>query len=253
MVDESLRGAIAIRGLKKVFVSQSEERLTAVSDFNLDVEPGAFVTFVGRSGCGKTTVLRMIAGLEAPTEGTVSVDGSLVTGTSSERGYVFQSSELFEWLTVEKNIAFGLKARGIYREHKDEVRRYIELVGLKGAEKYLPMQLSGGMAQRVALARAMINHPRVLLLDEPLGALDSFTRAAMQNELIRLWRQEKITMVMVTHDVDEAVYMSTKVAVMSPRPCHVQEVIVNNLPWPQKRGGSEFAAMKNHILETLHV
>jgi ABC-type nitrate/sulfonate/bicarbonate transport system ATPase subunit len=253
MVDESLRGAIAIRGLKKVFVSQSEERLTAVSDFNLDVEPGAFVTFVGRSGCGKTTVLRMIAGLEAPTEGTVSVDGSLVTGTSSERGYVFQSSELFEWLTVEKNIAFGLKARGIYREHKDEVRRYIELVGLKGAEKYLPMQLSGGMAQRVALARAMINHPRVLLLDEPLGALDSFTRAAMQNELIRLWRQEKITMVMVTHDVDEAVYMSTKVAVMSPRPCHVQEVIVNNLPWPRKRGGSEFAAMKNHILETLHV
>ena len=253
MVDESLRGAIAIRGLKKVFVSQSEERLTAVSDFNLDVEPGAFVTFGGRSGCGKTTVLRMIAGLEAPTEGTVSVDGSLVTGTSSERGYVFQSSELFEWLTVEKNIAFGLKARGIYREHKDEVRRYIELVGLKGAEKYLPMQLSGGMAQRVALARAMINHPRVLLLDEPLGALDSFTRAAMQNELIRLWRQEKITMVMVTHDVDEAVYMSTKVAVMSPRPCHVQEVIVNNLPWPRKRGGSEFAAMKNHILETLHV
>ena len=253
MVDESLRGAIAIRGLKKVFVSQSEERLTAVSDFNLDVEPGAFVTFVGRSGCGKTTVLRMIAGLEAPTEGTVSVDGSLVTGTSSERGYVFQSSELFEWLTVEKNIAFGLKARGIYREHKDEVRRYIELVGLKGAEKYLPMQLSGDMAQRVALARAMINHPRVLLLDEPLGALDSFTRAAMQNELIRLWRQEKITMVMVTHDVDEAVYMSTKVAVMSPRPCHVQEVIVNNLPWPRKRGGSEFAAMKNHILETLHV
>ena len=245
-------GSISIKNLKKEFLTLEEEKITAVENMNLEVEAGDFVTFIGQSGCGKTTILRMIAGLETPTEGEITVDGELVKGTSYERGYVFQNSELLEWLNVEKNIAFGLKARGIYKEHKQDVQKYIDMVGLHGFEKSLPRQLSGGMAQRAALARAMINHPKVLLLDEPLGALDTFTRNAMQKELTKLWNNQNITMVMVTHDVDEAINMSTKIAVMSPRPCHVQELIVNSLPWPRQRESEEFRSLRHHILTVMN-
>ena len=230
MVDNQKKGAISIRNLKKEFLTPEEELITAVEDMSLEIEAGDFVSFIGQSGCGKTTILRMIAGLETPTSGEVYVDDEKVTGTGYERGYVFQNSELFQWLNVEKNIAFGLKARGIYKEHKDEVEKYIEMVGLKGFEKSLPRQLSGGMAQRVSLARTLINHPKVLLLDEPLG----------------------ITMVMVTHDVDEALYMSTKIAIMSPRPCKVQELVKNDLPWPRNRDTDEFKELRHHILDAMH-
>lgn len=252
MVDNRKKGAISIRNLKKEFLTPEEELITAVEDMSLEIEAGDFVSFIGQSGCGKTTILRMIAGLENPTAGEVYVDNEKVTGTGYERGYVFQNSELFQWLNVEKNIAFGLKARGIYKEHKDEVEKYIEMVGLKGFEKSLPRQLSGGMAQRVSLARTLINHPKVLLLDEPLGALDTFTRTALQKELINIWKEQGITMVMVTHDVDEALYMSTKIAIMSPRPCKVQELVKNDLPWPRNRDTDEFKELRHHILDAMH-
>lgn len=252
MVDNQKKGAISIRNLKKEFLTPEEELITAVEDMSLEIEAGDFVSFIGQSGCGKTTILRMIAGLETPTAGEVYVDNEKVTGTGYERGYVFQNSELFQWLNVEKNIAFGLKARGIYKEHKDEVEKYIEMVGLKGFEKSLPRQLSGGMAQRVSLARTLINHPKVLLLDEPLGALDTFTRTALQKELINIWKEQGITMVMVTHDVDEALYMSTKIAIMSPRPCKVQELVKNDLPWTRNRDTDEFKELRHYILDAMH-
>lgn len=244
-------GRISINNVSKEFITGDEERVEAVKDASLEVSPGEFVSIIGQSGCGKTTILRMIAGLEVPTTGEIVVDGEVVKDPGYERGYVFQNSELFDWLTVEKNIAFGLKARGVYKEHKDEVQTYIDMVGLQGFENTLPLQLSGGMAQRVSLARALINHPKVLLLDEPLGALDSFTRTSMQNEIHKLWEKERITMLMVTHDVDEALYLSTRIAVMSPRPCHVDELVDVDLPWPRDRDSAEFIRLRNHILARL--
>lgn len=253
MVDNQKKaGAISLKNLKKEFLTPEEESITAVENMSLEIEAGDFVSLIGQSGCGKTTILRMIAGLEIPTEGEVFVDNEKVNGTSYQRGYVFQNSELFQWLNVEKNIQFGLKARGIFKENQDEVQKYINMVGLNGFEKSLPMQLSGGMAQRVSLARTLINHPKVLLLDEPLGALDTFTRTALQKELINIWKEQGITMVMVTHDVDEALYMSTKIAIMSPRPCNVQELVINDLPWPRNRDTEKFRELRHHILDVMH-
>lgn len=238
-------------GLTKEFVRDDGERTLAVGGVDLEVPAGGFVSLVGRSGCGKTTVLRMVAGLEHPTSGSVLVDDVPVVGPTPECGFVFQGSELYEWLTVEQNIAFGLKARGVYKGHEDEVRSYIERMGLTGFEDALPLHLSGGMAQRVALARALVNHPKVLLLDEPLGALDSFTRRAMQDELIGLWESEHVSMIMVTHDVDEAIHMSSQVAVMSPRPCEVVEVVDNPLRKTYEGDSPEFIEMRRHIRSLL--
>ena len=225
----------------------------ALKDINLTIGHGEFVSIIGASGCGKTTLLRLIGGLDRPQGGQVLLGGVPITGPDPQRGYVFQQGSLFPWLTVEQNIAAGLKARHVYRQQRDKVRQYIRLIGLEGVEKAYPHQISGGMAQRVAIARALINDPAVLLMDEPMGALDSFTRADLQDKLLEIRAQNDATMVLVTHDVDEAIYLSDRIVIMTPRPGRISEVLEVKLPHPRERGGVAFINLRREILDRFHL
>jgi len=245
-------GKISIRNVCKAFESEEGNNIIALNDINLDIYAGDFVSLVGSSGCGKSTLLRLIAGLDMPTSGNLLIDEEEIKGPSYLRGIVFQDPTLFPWLTVKGNVASGLKARKEYKEKGHEVEAFIKLIGLDGFEKAYPHQLSGGMAQRVALARALVNHPKVLLLDEPLGALDAFTRMSMQDEILRIWGERKTTMIMVTHDVDEAIYLSDKIVIMTPRPGKIQEVINVGMSRPRNRNYPDFFRIRSKILEMLH-
>ncbi len=246
------KGAISIEHVRRVFDGENGNPVVALQDFSLNVEPGAFVSLVGPSGCGKSTLLRMIAGLDDPTAGVIRLDGKKVTDPDPERGLVFQQPTLFPWLNVHDNVAAGLVARKVYKERKSDVDAFIRLVGLSGFERSYPHHLSGGMAQRVSLARVLVNHPKVLLLDEPLGALDAFTRMQMQDEILRIWKEEKITVILVTHDVDEAVYMSDTIVILSPRPGRIQEIIQVPQKHPRARNDEDFLHLRTRILESLH-
>ena len=249
--EKNMSGEIRLLDINKTFNEGTPEEVVALNGVHFTIPAGSFVSLIGPSGCGKTTLLRCIAGLETPTSGEVFVDDTKVTKPGSDRGFAFQQANLFPWLNIRDNIAFGLKARHIYKEQKDEVDKFIELVGLKGFEKSFPHQLSGGMNQRASLARALVGHPKILLLDEPLGALDAFTRMTMQDEILRLWKEHNTTMVMVTHDVDEAVYLSDYVVVMSPRPAKVEKIIGIDLTHPRARGQDVFLKYRTKILEIL--
>ena len=229
-----------------------EVRTLALDDVSLSVDAGALVSLVGPSGCGKSTLLRLIAGLDSPSAGEVWTDADPIRGPSAERGLVFQDPNLFPWLTVRRNIAVGLSARGVLHEKRHEVDEFMRLVGLEGFDNAFPHHLSGGMAQRVALARALINHPKVLLLDEPLGALDAFTRMRMQDEVLRLWQARGTTMLLVTHDIDEAIYMSDRIIIMTPRPGRIDRIIELDLARPRQRNSPEFLRLRSEILELLH-
>ena len=224
----------------------------ALDKISLSVAAGELVSVVGPSGCGKSTLLRLIAGLLLPTEGELLMGSEPITGPSAERGLVFQDPNLFPWLTVRRNIEAGLVARGVLREKRAEVDEFMRVVGIEAFADAFPHHLSGGMAQRVALARALINHPRVLLLDEPLGALDAFTRMRMQDEVLRLWRAHGTTMLLVSHDIDEAIYMSERIVIMSQRPGRIEQIIPVRLESPRDRSSSDFLHLRGHILETLH-
>lgn len=209
---------IRIERLDKTYRSRGGE-VVALQGVDLTVETGEFVTIVGPSGCGKSTLLYVLAGFLPPTAGAVRVDGAAVRGPGVDRGVVFQEYALFPWLTVFQNVTYGLEMKGVPRADREEIaRRYIKLIGLEGFERRFPRELSGGMKQRVAIARTLAYDPGILLLDEPFGALDAQTREQMQDELIRIWEATGKTVVMVTHDVSEAVYLSQRVAVMSRRP-----------------------------------
>ena len=242
---------IKISNVSKIFNQGAAEEVIALNGVDFTIPAGSFVSLIGPSGCGKTTLLRCIAGLENPTRGEVCVDGAKITRPGSDRGFAFQQANLFPWLTIRENVAFGLKARHIYKDRKNDVDEFINLVGLKGFEKSYPHQLSGGMNQRASLARALVGHPKILLLDEPLGALDAFTRMNMQDEILRLKKEHDTTMVMVTHDVDEAVYLSDYVVVMSARPSKVEKVIKINLSHPRARAQDIFLKYRTEILEIL--
>jgi ABC-type nitrate/sulfonate/bicarbonate transport system ATPase subunit len=229
----------------------SVQRL-ALNKISLTLAPGALVALVGPSGCGKSTLLRLIAGLEFPDAGELLVGSEQITGPHSERGLVFQDPNLFPWLTVRRNIEAGLVARGILRERSDEVEEFMRLVGLEANANAYPHHLSGGMAQRAALARALINHPKVLLLDEPLGALDAFTRMRMQDEVLRLWEARRTTILLVTHDIDEAIYMSDRILIMTPSPGRIDRSIPIELARPRDRSGADFLRLRSDILEYLH-
>jgi len=240
-------GTLAVKNVSKKFKSQETE-IHVLDDINLSVKSGEFITIVGLSGCGKTTLLRLIVGLESDYAGDILLDGRKLNGPSLDRGIVFQDHRLFPWLTVEKNVALGIVGK-TDAEKKEIVQNHIELVGLKGFEKSYPYQLSGGMSQRAAIARSLVNNPKILLLDEPLGALDALTRMYMHKELERIWKEESITMIMVTHDVDEAVYLSDKIVVMSARPGKLQKIIPVPLARPRDRASIDFAQMKEKVLE----
>jgi NitT/TauT family transport system ATP-binding protein/sulfonate transport system ATP-binding protein len=243
---------LSAREVTKVFRAPDGGTVTALAGVSLAVEAGEMVSLIGPSGCGKSTLLRLIAGLDVPTSGEVRVGGEAVTGPSAERGLMFQDPNLFPWLSVRRNIQAGLVARGVLRRRRHEVEEFVRLMGLEDFADVYPHQLSGGMAQRAALARALVNHPRVLLLDEPLGALDQFTRMRMQDEVLRVWKARGTTMVLVTHDIDEAIYMSDRIALMTPRPGRVERVIEVALSRPRQRNSAEFLKLRAAILEMLH-
>ena len=241
-------GTLGIKSLYKKYEVKGQE-LLVLEDINLQIEPGEFVSSVGSSGCGKSTVLRLVIGLEEGYDGEIALDGKRISGTSLDRGIVFQEHRLFPWLTVEQNIGVGLlNSRLTEGQRRQAVREHIALVGLQRFEKAYPYQLSGGMSQRVAIARALVNRPEILLLDEPFGALDAMTRAHLQSELKRIWQSEGITMILVTHDVEEAVYLGDRVVVMEPRPGRIRKIIPVELTHPRDRSSSAFAQVKSLVL-----
>jgi len=255
MVKEQTTGAITAKNVRKEFLDPNGNQVIALEKVDVDIKPGEFICLIGPSGCGKSTFLRLVAGLIRPTEGNLYLDGEEIKKPSYERGLVFQDPTLFPWLNIYENIAFGLKTRHIFKENKNDVKEFIKLVKLEGFEKALPHHLSGGMAQRAGLARALVNHPKVLLLDEPFGALDAFTRMNMQDELLRIWKERGTTMIMVTHDVDEAVYLSDRIFVMTPRPAKIESIvnvdIGRNSTYGRKRDSGDFLQLRSKILQIL--
>ncbi len=247
--------SIDIRHVRKRYARRGgagAEALTVLDDISLAVRGGEFVSIVGASGCGKSTLLRLIAGLDVDYDGEIRAAGERVRDTSLQRGIVFQDHRLFPWLTVAQNVAAALRNSPLdAKARRAAVAEHIALVGLKGFEAAYPSQLSGGMAQRVAIARGLVNRPRLLLLDEPFGALDPRTRAHLQQALQRIWEQERITMILVTHDVEEAVWLGDRVVTMAPRPGRIARIVDVDLPRPRDRNGAAFARLRDTILADL--
>ncbi len=249
---------LAIEGVGKLFPARAAAEPTrALTPTTLAIADNDFITILGPSGCGKSTLLRIVAGLETATEGRVLLDGAPVTGPGADRGMVFQSYTLFPWLTIIENIAFGLRERGVSeRERLDIARDWAGRVGLGGFENHYPKQLSGGMQQRTAIARALANDPKILLLDEPFGALDNQTRSLMQEMLLGIWEREQKTVLFVTHDVEEAIYMASRVVVMSARPGRIKADIAVDLPHPRPytiKTSAAFVALKERLVEEIRV
>lgn len=248
---------LKVSNLQKIFpaANKKEKDLVALKDINLEVKESEFVVMVGPSGCGKSTLINIIGGLEEPSEGTVEIDGKPVNGPGADRGMVFQGYSLFPWLTVQKNIEFGLKMKKMPKEERAAIaKEFIELVGLSGFENALPKQLSGGMKQRVAIARTLANHPQILLMDEPFGALDAQTRVVMQELLAKISRETGNTVLFITHDIDEAILLADRIYVMSRRPGTIREVLPVNIPGERNHEilvHPEFLKMKQKIMEML--
>ncbi len=244
--------SLSISGVSKMYSLPGGSSMFALEGFSLSVAAGEMVSLIGPSGCGKSTLLRLIAGLDVPTSGELSVGDEPIKGPSASRGLMFQDPNLFPWLSVRRNIQVGLVARGVLGRYRREVDEFLRLVGLESFADQYPHQLSGGMAQRAALARALINDPKVLLLDEPLGALDQFTRMRMQDEVLRIWLARGTTMVLVTHDIDEAIYMSDRIVIMTPRPGRIERTIEVGLERPRQRNHPRFLELRAEILGMLH-
>ncbi len=244
---------LRLSDVSKSFARVETEGITnAVSRVNLEMRGGEFVSLVGTSGCGKSTILRLIAGLITPTTGQLTVNGVEITKPGPERGMVFQKPTLFPWLTVEKNISFSLRMQGKLKGDEGKVERMLRMIGLEEFKDDYPGQLSGGMAQRVALVRSLISEPDILLLDEPLGALDAFTRMNMQDEILSMWQRQKQLVIMVTHDIDEAIYMGTRVLVMESNPGRIKAALPIELDYPRNRSGAAFTQYRNQIFEMLN-
>ncbi len=242
---------LEIKSVSKVF-DVDGKAMEVLRDIDMSIDEGEFVCFIGPSGCGKTTLLRIIAGLEMPTAGVVLLDGSPIKGPGPERGMVFQEYSLFPWRTVLDNVAFGPEIRGMSKDERYRLaRQYLKMVGLERFESRYPHELSGGMKQRVAIARALVNDPKALLMDEPFGALDAQTRNVMQSELLKIWEEEKKTVIFVTHSVDEAIYLGDRIVVFSSRPGRVKEILNIDLPRPRNRTSLEVNRIRNKILQDL--
>ena len=238
---------LSIQNVNKSFTVDGQ-KVDVLKDINLEVQEGEFIAIVGHSGCGKSTLLKIIAGLEKNDTGLVTVDGKEVNGPGMERGMIFQEHRLFPWMSIEKNVQLGLK--GLSKEEKTKLsNQYLELVKLSEFKKAYPSQLSGGMSQRAAIARSLVSQPEVLLLDEPFGALDALTKIELQEELLKIRERFHNTMLMVTHDIEEAVYLADRIVVMSARPGRIKDVIKVELGTYRDRGGSDFAHYKKKIFD----
>lgn len=243
---------LSVRGVNKSFTSASGQQHVAVQDVNLEIGEREFVSIIGHSGCGKSTLLRMIAGLESCEQGAIELEGRQVHGPAAERGLVFQEYALFPWRTVRQNIGFGLELRDVPDNEIDStVSHFVEMIGLKNFEHSLPWELSGGMRQRVAIATVLANNPKMLLMDEPFGALDAQTRLTMQIELSRIWNETRKSVLFITHSVDEAVYLSQRVVVMKARPGEIKEIVDIDLPFPRDIASTEFNNIRTRLLHML--
>jgi len=246
---------IKLRHVAKVY-NTSRGPVASLADVNLDVASGEFITLVGPSGCGKSTLLNLVAGLLEPTSGEVLVNDKPVVGPGPERGVIFQQYALFPWLTAIENVEFGLRLQGLpKKERRERARKYLELVGLAGFANALPKELSGGMKQRCAIARAYAVNPALLLMDEPFGALDALTRVQMQDDLLATWGEDRRTIMFITHDVDEAVYLANRVVVMSPSPGRITKIIDVPLPYPRNediRLSDEYIQTRASVWREVH-
>lgn len=250
---ENKNVVLELENVSKSFAKVETDEVThALTSVTTTMESGEFISLVGPSGCGKSTMLRLVAGLITPTTGKLTVNGKEIEKPGPDRGMMFQKATLFPWLTVKDNIAFSLKMQGKLKGNEEKVENMIKVIGLENFREDYPAQLSGGMAQRVALVRSLINEPPILLLDEPLGALDAFTRMNMQDEILKIWQEKQQLAIMVTHDVDEAIYMGTRVLVMDAHPGRVIADIKIDLPFPRDRGSREFVEYRIDILNKLH-
>jgi sulfonate transport system ATP-binding protein len=236
---------LVIEQLNKTFVTP-KGNVQALQNIRLNVKQGEFVTIIGPSGCGKSTLLKIVAGLDTSYVGDVTLEGSRIVKPSIEKGFIFQEHRLFPWLTVEKNIAADLSLKD--PDVRARVDELIEIVRLKGFEKAYPRELSGGMSQRVAIARALLRNPKVLLLDEPFGALDAFTRSHLQEVLLEIWERNRTTMILVTHDIDEAVFLANRVVIMNARPGTIKKVIAVDLPFPRRKSSTSFQEFRHLVL-----
>ncbi|MBH5319130.1 ABC transporter ATP-binding protein [Paenibacillus sp. GSMTC-2017] len=241
-------GLLEVVNVSRTFHSDTGD-VHVLSGLSLTVKQGEIVSIIGPSGCGKSTLLKIVAGLDLEIEGQVFLEGELVTKPSEQKGFIFQEHRLFPWLNVERNIAADLSLKN--SNVRSRVYALIKLVKLQGFERAYPKQLSGGMSQRVAIARALLRNPKVLLLDEPFGALDAFTRSHMQDALLDIWRENKTTMLFVTHDIDEALFLSHRVVVLDANIGGIRTILPVDLPMPRKRTGSAFQELRMHLLRAL--
>jgi NitT/TauT family transport system ATP-binding protein len=242
--------ALVLDSISKSFSLADGSTVDALSGISLAVADSEFVSVLGPSGCGKTTLLRIVAGLETPTSGTITLDGERIAGPSPRMAMIFQEYSLYPWRTVIDNIEFGLEIRGMTREErKKRAIEYLDLVGLRDFAGRFPYELSGGMRQRVAVARALAIDPAILLMDEPFGALDAQTRNRLQRELLDIWEKTRKTVLFVTHSVDEAVYLSDRIVVLTPRPGRIREIVPIGLPRPRERTDVEFARIRRYVLD----
>lgn len=248
---EGRRTELAVRGVTKRF-SVGDDEIEALARIDLIIGAGEFVCLIGASGCGKSTLLRILAGFEEPTTGNVSAQGKPITGPGSDRGMVFQDYALFPWMTVRQNIGFGPRQRDLPRKEVEEIAsEFVKLVGLQRFTDRYPSQLSGGMKQRVAIARVLANNASILLMDEPFGALDALTREQLQRELLQIWSRTGVTVIFVTHSVEEAVLMADRVLVMSAGPGRIENDITIDLPRPRDVSSPEFNAVRRDVARRL--
>ncbi len=239
------KGTLFINNLNKSFNIDNKD-IEILKDINFKINEGEFVVIVGHSGCGKSTLLKIIAGLITEYNGNVILDGEVICRPDKERAMIFQEHRLFPWLTIRDNISLGLD-KGNKEENDKLIKDHLKMVKLEEFENAYPNQLSGGMSQRAAIARALINNPKLLLLYEPFGALDALTKIQLQNEILKIWQKEKTTMIMVTHDIEEAIYLADKIIVMSSRPGKIKEIINVDISKPRDRSSYDFATIKKRV------
>lgn len=239
---------LEIKNIYKDFEIQ-KENLQVLENINFQINEGEFVSIIGGSGCGKSTLLRLISGLDTATSGEILFADESAANHNVTCGFAFQEPRLFPWRTVYQNIEYGLGHHVEKSKRKEAIQYYIRLVGLQGFEHALPKQLSGGMQQRVSIGRALIGHPDLLLLDEPFGALDAFTRLNMQNEILDIWEKERTTMLLVTHDIDEAIYLSDRIIILTGRPGVIKTIIPVELDHPRDRSGDDFLAIRKRVMK----